>query len=108
MENFGTNVCEILSKMQHRMLETTKSMRESKTVKVDTREEFTKALDEGKFILAHRDGTTETEEAIKEKTKATIRCIPYNDIEGDLYPEQGSCILTGKPSSRRVLFAIAY
>ena len=63
-----------------------------------------KLLDEkGGFISAHWDGTAETEEAIKEKTKATIRCIPLN---GEL--ENGKCILTGKPSKQRVLFARAY
>ena len=57
----------------------------------------------GGFIAAHWDGTPETEEAIKEKTKATIRCIPL-----DTAPEQGVCVLTGKPSTQRVLFARAY
>jgi len=61
-------------------------------------------LDEkGGFVSAHWDGTAETEEAIKEKTKATIRCIPLNNEK-----EEGKCILTGKPSSQRVLFARAY
>jgi prolyl-tRNA synthetase len=57
----------------------------------------------GGFISAHWDGTTETEEAIKEKTKATIRCIPLNNKL-----EEGACILTGKVSRQRVLFARAY
>jgi prolyl-tRNA synthetase len=61
-------------------------------------------LDEkGGFISAHWDGTRETEETIKEKTKATIRCIPLNNPK-----EDGKCILTGKPSRERVLFARAY
>ena len=59
--------------------------------------------DKGGFISAHWDGTAETEERIKEETKATIRCIPLDGKE-----ENGSCMLTGKPSSRRVLFARAY
>ncbi|MCB0777383.1 MAG: proline--tRNA ligase, partial [Chitinophagaceae bacterium] len=55
------------------------------------------------FIAAHWDGTSETEDAIKEKTKATIRCIPIDNPQ-----EEGKCILTGKPSVQRVLFARAY
>jgi prolyl-tRNA synthetase len=71
---------------------------------VDTWEEFQRVLDEkGGFVSAHWDGTAETEEAIKEKSKATIRCIPLNNPK-----EEGKCILTGKPSSERVLFARAY
>ena len=78
--------------------------RNSMITKVDTYDEFKKALEEkGGFISAHWDGTVETEERIKEETKATIRCIPI-----DAEPEEGKCILTGKPSHRRVLFAIAY
>ena len=59
--------------------------------------------DKGGFISAHWDGTAETEEKIKELTKATIRCIPLNNLQ-----EEGKCILTGNPSSERVLFARAY
>jgi prolyl-tRNA synthetase len=70
----------------------------------DSLVEFERLLDEkGGFILAHWDGTAETEEAIKEKTKATIRCIPLDAVE-----EEGKCIFTGKPSRQRVLFARAY
>jgi prolyl-tRNA synthetase len=66
--------------------------------------EFEQLLEtKGGFIAAHWDGTPETEEAIKEKTKATIRCIPLNNPI-----EAGICILTGKPSTQRVLFARAY
>jgi len=77
---------------------------QSHITKTDSWEEFEKLLDEkGGFILAHWDGTPETEEAIKEKTKATIRCIPLNNPQ-----EDGKCILTGKASKQRVLFARAY
>lgn len=70
----------------------------------DTWEEFERILEEkGGFVSAHWDGTAETEEAIQEKTKATIRCIPLDNP-----PEEGKCILTGKPSKERVLFARAY
>ncbi len=71
---------------------------------VDTWEDFEKVLDEkGGFISAHWDGTPETEEKIKQLTKATIRCIPLENKK-----EEGKCILTGKPSAERVLFARAY
>ena len=63
-------------------------------------------IEEGGFILAHWDGTPETEEKIKEDTKATIRCIPLEADEESLQP--GVCMVTGKPSARRVLFARAY
>lgn len=67
-------------------------------------DEFVGLLDgKGGFISAHWDGTAETEDKIKELTKATIRCIPLNNVQ-----EEGVCILTGKPSSQRVLFARAY
>ena len=81
-----------------------KTYRDEHITKVDSWDEFEKILEEkGGFISAHWDGTAETEEAIKEKTKATIRCIPLN---AEL--ENGKCILTGKPSKQRVLFARAY
>ena len=77
--------------------------RAAHTVNVDSYDEFKEKLDEGNFVLAHWDGTAETEERVKNETKATIRCIP---LEGDETP--GICIFTGKPSARRVLFARAY
>jgi len=71
---------------------------------VDTYEEFKRVLEEeGGFVAAHWDGTRETEQLIKEETKATIRCIPLNNPL-----EQGTCVRTGKPSIQRVLFARAY
>ncbi len=80
------------------------SFRQEMTTVVDTFEDFEKVLDEkGGFISAHWDGTAETEEKIKEKTKATIRCIPNDAVE-----EAGKCVYSGKPSTRRVLFARAY
>lgn len=107
-EGLGANISKELFDMQERLYKKTIDMRVANTVKVDTRDEFTKALDNGKFVLVHRDGTGETEEKIKERCKATIRCIPYDEDCNDLYLEQWWCILTGKPSSRRVLFALAY
>lgn len=73
------------------------------TTKVDTWEDFKTQIEKGGFILAHWDGTTETEEKIKEETKATIRCIPL-----DVEEEEDKCIYTGKPSKRRVIFARNY
>ena len=79
-------------------------MREEHTYYVDTYEEFKDRLNNKPgFILAHWDGTYETEAKIKEETKATIRCIPFDRVE-----EEGKCIFTGKPSKRRVLFALSY
>ena len=73
------------------------------TFKVDTWDEFKEQIEKGGFILAHWDGTTETEEKIKEETKATIRCIPMDAVE-----EEGKCVYSGKPSHRRVIFARNY
>lgn len=71
-----------LHEMQSGLLAKNKVFREANTVSVDTRDDFVAALDAGKFILAHRDGTTETEVLIKEETKATIRCIPMGGEDG--------------------------
>ena len=78
-------------------------MRQSKTRNVDTWEEFKQEIEKGGFLMCHWDGTPETEEKIKEETKATIRCIPINAPE-----EDGICIYSGKPSKRRVVFARNY
>lgn len=80
------------------------AFREQNITKVDSWEEFVDVIEnKGGFISAHWDGTVETEEAIKEKTKATIRCIPLNNPQ-----EEGKCVFSGKPSKERVLFARAY
>jgi prolyl-tRNA synthetase len=75
----------------------------SNTFSVDTWHEFEKQIESGGFVLAHWDGSPETEESIKQATKATIRCIPF-DGPG----EAGTCVKSGRPSARRVLFAKAY
>lgn len=94
----------LLSAIQQNMFNTAKTYLDEHITNADSWDEFVKLLDEkGGFIAAHWDGTSETEEAIKEKTKATIRCIPL-----DNKTEEGQCILTGKSSSQRVLFARAY
>ena len=79
------------------------TLREQKTRKVDTWEEFKQEIEKGGFLLCHWDGTTETELKIKEETKATIRCIPLDNPQ-----EEGKCIYTGKPSKQRVIFARNY
>lgn len=95
---------QLLKDIQANIFQRSLQFRELNTTKVDTYEEFKEKLDNpGGFILAHWDGTVETEEKIKEETKATIRCIP---LDGEIEP--GKCIITGKPSERRVIFARAY
>ena len=94
----------LLAEMQQNIYQKALDFRTANTHHVDNYDEFKQILDDkGGFILAHWDGTPETEERIKEETKATIRCIPFNAPQ-----EDGQCILTGKPSSQRVLFARAY
>jgi prolyl-tRNA synthetase len=103
-EGVAEYIKDLLTEIQDNLLARAKAYRTDMTSKADTLEEFTKILEEkGGFILAHWDGTGETEEKIKELTKATIRCIPL-----DAEMEDGKCILTGKPSSQRVYFARAY
>jgi prolyl-tRNA synthetase len=96
-------VRDLLDDIQQNIYRKAYDFRASHTVSVDTYEEFKERIEEGLFIMAHWDGTAETEERIKNETKATIRCIP---LEGDETP--GSCMVTGKPSPRRVIFARAY
>lgn len=93
----------LLEDIQTNLFNKALKMREEKTITVDTYEEFKEKIENGGFILAHWDGTPETEEKIKEETKATIRCIPF---DGDTTP--GTCMVTGKPSARRVIFARSY
>ena len=94
----------LLEEMQANIYNRALKFREEQTTYVDTYADFKKLLDEkGGFFMAHWDGTRETEAAIKEETKATIRCIPL-----DSPAEDGKCIYSGKPSKRRVLFARAY
>ena len=99
-------VKNLLDEIQENIFQKALKYREENTTKVDTYEEFKEQIEKGGFILAHWDGTPETEERIKEETKATIRCIPFEADEESLTP--GKCMVTGKPSSRRVLFARAY
>lgn len=96
-------VVKLLDDIQANIYTKALNHRLSMTTKVDTWEEFKAQIEKGGFILAHWDGTTETEEKIKEETKATIRCIPLDGEE-----EEGKCVYTGKPSKRRVIFARNY
>jgi prolyl-tRNA synthetase len=90
--------------IQKSLFEKARDFRAEKTTRVDTWEDFQDVIkNKGGFVLAHWDGSAETEERIKQKTKATIRCIPQDSVE-----EEGKCIFTGNPSNRRVLFAKAY
>jgi len=104
MDGLANTVSVLLNDIQENIYNKAKTFRENNITKADTWNEFEKLLDEkGGFISAHWDGTAETEDKIKELTKATIRCIPLNNPQ-----EEGKCILTGNPSKERVLFARAY
>jgi prolyl-tRNA synthetase len=104
MKGIEQTIEKMLNDIQENLYRKALEFRERSTYKADTWDEFIDILDnKGGFILAHWDGTAETEQKIKEETKATIRLIPLNNI-----PEEGKCIFTGKPSSQRVVFARAY
>ncbi len=103
LDNIDLYIDELLKNIQQNIFKKAEDLRNSVTRCVDTYEDFKVEIEKGGFILAHWDGTAETEELIKEQTKATIRCIP---LEGDKTP--GKCMVTGKPSKQRVVFARAY
>ena len=104
LDGIVDHVRSLLEEIQLSLFEKARRFRDEHITEVDNWNEFEKLLDEkGGFLSCHWDGTAETEAEIKEKTKATIRCIPLNNKE-----EEGKCILTGKPSRQRVLFARAY
>jgi prolyl-tRNA synthetase len=104
LENLEEKVADLLNTIQENIYQKALTFREENTTKVDSYEAFKTLLDtKGGFLLAHYDGTSETEEKIKEETKATIRCIALNTT-----PEEGVCMVTGKPSNQRVYFARAY
>ena len=93
----------LLSQIQDNLYKKALTFREEKTCKADSKKEFVKLINEGGFVYAHWDGTSETEELIKQETKATIRCIPLEKTG-----ESGECVFSGKPSNQRVLFAKSY
>ena len=102
-DGIETYVQNLLEEIQKNIFQKALKRREERTITVDSYDEFKEKIEQGYFIMAHWDGTPETEELIKNETKATIRCLP---LEGDMTP--GKCMVTGKPSARRVLFARAY
>jgi prolyl-tRNA synthetase len=103
LDGVVAHITALLDEIQANLLERSKKHREANTFSVDTYEEFKQRIDGGGFFLAHWDGTAETEELIKNETKASIRCIPLDGPS-----EAGTCMVTGKPSSQRVIFAKAY
>lgn len=104
LDGITSNIQLLLEEIQSNLFNRAKKYRDEHITNVDTWDDFIKVLNEkGGFVAAHWDGTAATENAIKEKTKATIRCIPL-----DNKLEDGKCILTGNPSKQRVLFANAY
>ncbi len=104
LDGIDEKINSLLTQMQDDLFEKATAFRDNHTTEVTTFEEFKEVLEtKGGFIAAHWDGTEETEERIKEETKATIRCIPLTAKN-----EQGTCVYSGKPSARKVLFAKAY
>ena len=102
-DNIEQYVKDLLEEIQNNIYKKACDFRAKHIIEVNSYDEFKEKIEEGGFILAHWDGSPETEARIKEETKATIRCIP---LEGDTTP--GVCMVTGRPSARRVLFARAY
>ena len=102
-EGIAGYVASLLDEIQKNLFDKALDFKTKSTVEVDDFKAFKKAINKGGFVSAHWDGTSETENRIKEYTQATIRCIPLEQKK-----ESGSCILTGKPSQGRVLFAKAY
>ena len=103
LEGIADHVCDLMEQIQQNLFKKAADFRASMTRKVDTWDDFKTEIEKNGFLLCHWDGTVETEERIKEETKATIRCIPFDAPE-----EEGRCIYSGKPSHRRVVFARSY
>ena len=103
MENIDEKIVHLLEKIQNNIYQKAYSFREDNSFRVNTWDQFKDRIDKGGFVYAHWDGTSETEQKIKEETKATIRLIPL-----DRGSEKGKCIYTGNPSEGRVVFAKAY
>ncbi len=103
LSGIAAMVKDLLEEIQENIYQKALNHRESMTTIVDSYDDFKVQIEKGGFILAHWDGTPETEEKIKEETKATIRCIP---LDGDKTP--GKCMVTGRPSKQRVIFARNY
>jgi len=103
LEGIDQHIVQLLDDIQENIYKKALDFRTESTVSVDTYDEFKERLEEGGFIMAHWDGTPETEQRIKDETKATIRCIPLDQPD-----EDGVCMVSGKPSTKRVIFARAY
>jgi prolyl-tRNA synthetase len=103
LEGVVETVRIVLEQMQQSIYQKALQFREQNTHIVDSWDEFRMKIEDGGFLLAHWDGTAETEEKIKQETKATIRCIPLNSNE-----EAGKCVYSGQDSAKRVVFARAY
>ena len=103
IEGIADHVAALMEEIQHNLFKKASDFRASMTRRVDTWDNFKTEIEKNGFLLCHWDGTAETEERIKEETKATIRCIPY-----DAPDEEGTCIYSGRPSHRRVVFARSY
>ena len=103
LEGLATRIPALLDEIQEQIYQKALHFRDANIYKVDTYDEFKEVIEKGGFVLAHWDGTTGTELKIKEDTKATIRIIPVDEEA-----EEGKCMVTGKPSPRRVVFARAY
>ena len=105
VEGIADRIKSLLDDIQQNIYNKALAFRNANVRKVDSWEEFKTEIEKGGFLLCHWDGTVETEEAIKEATKATIRCIPIDTYNNE---EEGKCIYSGKPSKGRVIFAISY
>ncbi|MBQ0034499.1 MAG: proline--tRNA ligase, partial [Bacteroidales bacterium] len=103
LEGIVEHLQALLEEIQSNIYQKALNFRLSNTRNCDSWEEFKEEIQKGGFLACHWDGTAETEERIKEETKATIRCIPLDAVE-----EEGTCIYSGKPSHKRVIFAMAY
>lgn len=105
LDSLVPSIEALLEDIQKNIYQKAFDFRQAHVEKCDSWDEFKEKIQTGKFLLCHWDGTTETEQAIKDETKATIRCIP---VDSFVCEEEGKCIYTGKPSHRRVVFAISY
>lgn len=103
MKNVVNEISQQLKNIQKNLYERALTFRNANMKEINSYKEFKEKIEKGGFLLCHWDGTSETEEKIKEETKATIRCIPF-----DLDKTPGKCMVTGKPSAQRVVFARAY
>ena len=105
LEGIAEHIDALLEAIQQNIYDKAAAFRDAHIEKCDSWEEFKEKIQTGKFLLCHWDGTAETEQKIKDETKATIRCIP---VDTCVCEEEGTDIYSGKPSHRRVVFAISY